>query len=284
MCVVEDRAGRCFVYAAALHTDKTVFHDVDSADCMLGAEFVQLAHDVRRGKFFTVDLDRNTFDKLNDHIFCFISSLRERLGHDVDLFRTFGPGIFQNTAFKGDMQQVAVHGIGLLQRAADRNIVLTGIFDHFGTGMEIPVGITPCSNDLGCGVQSISVQLETDLVVALAGGTVADGISAFLFADIDQTFCNERTGNGGTQQVVAFVDGICLHHGEDEIAGKFFGQVFHIALGGTGTDRLFFQPGSFFRLPDICAVADNFCIVSVFDPLDDDGCIKSARISNDDLH
>ena len=230
VCVVEDGSGGSFVHAAGFHTHETVFHDIDSADSVFGTEIVQFAHEICGGEFFAVDFDGDTLHEFDDHVFRFICRLGQGLGHDADFFRTFFPRIFQDAAFKGDVQQVTVHGIGFFQRAAHGDIVCMSVFDHFGTGLECPVGIAPCGDDLRSRVKCVCIEFKTDLVVAFTGGTVANGICAFLFADIHQSFGDERTGDGGAEKVVAFVDGIRLQHGEDEIPCKFFRQVFHIAF------------------------------------------------------
>ena len=133
----------------------------------------------------------------------------------------------------------------------------------------MPVGVAPCGDDLDGGIDGIGVQLKADLVIAFAGGTVADGVSAFSLGNFDQAFGDERTGNGGTQKVVVFINGFTLQHGEDVITGELFIEVINDALAGTGGDSLGFETVKFLLLTDIGAVADNFGIVGLFDPLHD---------------
>lgn len=54
-------------------------------------------------------------------------------------------------------------------------------------------------------VVSCAPKLESDLVVALACGAVADCISACQLSDLDLTLGNERPSNGGSQQVDALI-------------------------------------------------------------------------------
>ena len=73
-------------------------------------------------------------------------------------------------------------------------------------------------------------QLETDLVVPLAGGAVGNGIAFFLGGDLHLPLGDQRPGDGGAQQVMPLVDGVGAEHGEHEIAHKLFPQVVDIDL------------------------------------------------------
>lgn len=59
------------------------------------------------------------------------------------------------------------------------------------SGFHIPD--SPGSNDLHVGSQSLDGQFETDLVIALARSTMADGISAVLLCHVHQAFADEGT-------------------------------------------------------------------------------------------
>ena len=47
---VEDGAAGGLVNAAGFHADKAVFDEIDTADAVLAAEFVEHAHDLQRGE------------------------------------------------------------------------------------------------------------------------------------------------------------------------------------------------------------------------------------------
>ena len=61
----QNRAARRFVNAAAFHTNETIFNQVDPADAVVTAQFVQLGQQGSRRQFFTVDRDGITFSKIN---------------------------------------------------------------------------------------------------------------------------------------------------------------------------------------------------------------------------
>ena len=172
VCMVKNGSARSFINTAGFHTDETVFDDIDSSDSVSCTEFVQAAHDVCGGEFFAVDCHRNTFFKGDDDIFGFISCFHEGLGQAVHIIFGSVPGIFEDTAFKADVEKVAVHAVGFFSGGSDRNIVFVSIFDHFGTSFECPVGIAPCSNDFDFGIESISCEFKTNLVISFTGCAV----------------------------------------------------------------------------------------------------------------
>ena len=182
------------------------------------------------------------------------------------------------------MEQVAVHAVGFLRGNIDRNIVFLSVFDHILTSGEVPVGISPGGDDLDRGIDRVGVQLKTDLIVAFAGCSVADGISTLGFCDLDQTLGDEGACNGGSEQIVVLIDRLSLKHREDEITGKLFVEVVDDAFACTGCDGFCLKTVEFLLLTYIGAVTDHLCVISLFDPLDDHGGIQTARISYDYFH
>ena len=75
-----------------------------------------------------------------------------------------------------------------------------GVLDLLFAGLDVPDA--PRGDDLHVGGQRLDGQLETHLVVALAGSAVADGRRAFLLGDLHQTLGDDRAGEAGAQQVL----------------------------------------------------------------------------------
>ena len=75
MCFYEDGSARCFIYAAALHTNNTVFYDIYDTDTMFAAQAVQFTDDVGNFHLFTIDRSRNTLFKSHSNIFALVRSL-----------------------------------------------------------------------------------------------------------------------------------------------------------------------------------------------------------------
>ena len=154
--------------------------------------------------------------------------------------------------------------------------------DQRGAAGEIP--FAPRSNDLDARLQRIGRQFKAHLIVALAGGTVCDRVGASFPRDLDQALGNERAGDRGAEQVVAFIAGIGAHHREDEIAHEFLAQVVDVdVLGldahqfGLGAGR-----GEFLALAEIGGERHHLAAVRHLQPLEDDAGIETARIGEDD--
>ena len=67
--------------------------------------------------------------------------------------------------------------LGFLPGDLQRHLVGLGVIDLFLSGLDVP--LTPGGDDGHVGCETLDGQFETDLVVALAGGAVGNGIRAF---------------------------------------------------------------------------------------------------------
>lgn len=68
----------------------------------------------------------------------------------------------------------------MVMRYRDRNVVCCSIVDFLVTAAQLP--LTPRSDDCQLRSQSLYGQFETNLVVAFAGSTVSNSVSAFFSA------------------------------------------------------------------------------------------------------
>ena len=62
--------------------------------------------------------------------------------------------------------------------------------------------------------------VEADLVVALAGAAVGDGVGAFLVGDLDEELGDQRPGHGRRERVDALVEGAGLDVRPAEVADE----------------------------------------------------------------
>ena len=265
-----DGATRGFVAATGLHTHVTVFHDIQAANTVIATQLVQFGQHVGRAQRFAVDGDDVALFKAQGDVGGLVRGRFRAHTPAPHVFFGFPPRIFQIAAFVRDVQQVGVHGVRgflLLVGEIHRDITLFTVGHQLFAGVQIP--LTPGGNHLNARGQRVGAQLETHLIVALAGGTVGDGVSAGLFSNFHQALGNQRARNGGAQQVLAFVDGIGAEHGEHIIAHEFFAQVFNVDLFHAhgfclGAGRL-----HFFTLTDIGGERHHFTVVGILQPFDD---------------
>ena len=70
----------------------------------------------------------------------------------------------------------------------------------------------------------------------------------------------------------------------DVIVNVIVAEVEDVELGSTGLERLFLKSLKLVSLTDVARDCDYFAVVVVFlEPRNDDGCIKTARISKGDF-
>ncbi len=184
------------------------------------------------------------------------------------------------------MEQVAIHGIGLLGGGLHVDLVLGAVGDHFGAAGEfVAVGLdAPRGDDLEIGGEGGGGQLEADLVVAFAGGAVGDGAGPFLQGDLDHALGDQRARDGRAEEVLAFIDGVGTHHRENEVLGELGLEVVDVDLARAGRQRLFLQALELLRLADVGRERDDLGFVVFLEPLQNDRGVQAARICQYDFH
>ena len=195
---------------------------------MLAAKAVELTHDVGGGELLVVDGHGVALLEGDGDVFRGVWRVLDRGRHHVAFGGRLGPGILKGAALEGDVEEVPVHGIGLLRGDVDGDLVLPGVVDEVRPGLECPVGGTPWRDELDCGIQRVCGEFEADLVVALAGRAVADVLGAFLAGDFHEVLGDQGARNGGAQQVHVLVDGVGLEHREDVVLRKLLVQILDV--------------------------------------------------------
>ena len=156
-----------------------------------------------------------------------------------------------------------------------------GVVDLLVAGLDVP--LTPGGDDLHAGGDVLDRQLEADLVVALAGAAVGDGVGAFLQRDLHQTLGDDGTGKGRTQQVV-LIFRARLHAGDDHVVDHLVGKVKGVELARAGFEGFFLETVQLTHLTDVAGHGDDLGIVVVLlQPGNDNGCIQAAGIGEHDF-
>ena len=237
-----------------------------------------------------LEADGVAFFEEDFDVFGFVGGVFGGNGEDIHVgIRRGGgviPGVFHGSGFEGDVEEVAVHGVGLFHGGLDGDVVGLGIGDHFGTAGELlaETGVAPRGDAFYIGREGGGGELEADLVIALSRGSVGDGIRPLGEGDLDHIVGDAGPGDGGAEEVAALVNGAGLDHGEDVIGGEVFLEIADEALGGAGGEGLGFEAVELVALADIGAVGDDFRVVFRLEPEKENGGIEPPRVCDDDFH
>ena len=151
------------------------------------------------------------------------------------------------------------------------------VFNFFLTALQIPD--SPGSDDLHFRSESLDSQLKPHLVVSFSGTAVADCVGAFRFGDFYNSFGDNRTGEGGAQQIFVFINSASLDGGKNEILHKHLVQILDVQLGGSCLFRFFLQPGKLLTLADIGGNGDDLAVVVILlQPRNNNRGVQSAGI------
>ena len=120
-------------------------------------------------------------------------------------------------------------------------------------------------------------QLETNLIVALAGAAVADRVCAFLERNIYDALCDDRACERSTEQVL-LIGCARLYGRNDIVVNKFLSQVLDVQLGSAGLERLLFQTVQLGALTDVSGNRDDLATVVLLEPRDQYRSIQTAGI------
>lgn len=160
----------------------------------------------------------------------------------------------------------------------DRDAVPLGIGQQLLAGEQVP--LAPWRDHLDVRLERVVAELKADLVVALAGGTVAHRVGAGGARDLDLPLGDQRPRDRGAEQVFALVEGVGAEHGEDEIANELLAQVvdedvlrLDTELQRLGTRRL-----EFLTLAEVGGEGHYLALVGVLQPLEDDRGVETARV------
>ena len=180
MGLVEDGAAGGLVDAAALHADEAVLDQVDPADAVLAAEFVELGQQFGRRQTFAVHGDGIALLEIDFDILRLGRAHLPGDGQHVHVFRWLRPRGLRECRPRRRCAAGCGRMLQGLLAGRYRDAVLRGVLLQGRAAVQVP--LAPGGDDLDRRVEVIVGELETHLVVALAGGAVGDGVGAFLAA------------------------------------------------------------------------------------------------------
>jgi hypothetical protein len=95
---------------------------------------------------------------------------------------------------------------------------------------------------------------------------------------------DQRTRDGGAQQIAALIDRARADHGKYEVARELLAQIVHVALQRAALLRLGLETLQLLFLAHVRGEADDFRLIRLLDPLEDDRGVQTARIRQYNFH
>ncbi len=280
-----DRAARRFVRATALHADVSILDDVETTDAVLATDPVELGQHLGGAHSLAVDGHDVALVVGELDVGGLVRRSLGAGGPTPHLLRRLEPRILERSALVADVQQVGVHRERRLLAPLhlDRNLVLGGVRHQRLARAQVP--FTPRCDHGNTRLQRIGAELEPNLVVALSGCAVADGVGAGCLGDLHEALRNQRTGDRGTQQVLALVDRVGPEHRIDVVTHELFAQVLDVdlVLGHTHCERLRTGRFDLFALPEVGGEGDHVALVGLLKPLQDDRRVQTTGVGQDHL-
>ena len=115
------------VDTARLHADVPVLHQVDAADAVLAADPVEPLEQRHRTEPLAVDGHRVAGLELDLDMGREVGRLLGRPGQEEHLVRRLGPGVLEDPALVGDVEEVPVHRVRPGRSGRDRDPVALGV-------------------------------------------------------------------------------------------------------------------------------------------------------------
>ena len=199
---------------------------------MLAAKGIEGADDVGNLHLLAVDgLGNALFEGHGDMLRLIRGILRCAAEHKQMLVIRREGRVFKLETFVTDVPEVTVTAVAVLSGEGKIDTMCLAVVDLILAGFHGPdIGHTPWCDDADIRGQRLDAKLETDLVVAFAGSAVADSRSAFFSGNLHQSLCHARTGHGCTQQVLVFINCICLYARYNIIITEIINNIFNIKL------------------------------------------------------
>ena len=179
-------------------------------------------------------------------------------------------------------------GVGRERRFAalvlgDRDLVLLGKVEQRLARAEIP--FAPRRDHFHVGLERVIAELETHLIVALAGRAVRHGIGADFLGDLDLLLGDQRPRNRGAEQILAFIERIGAKHRKHIVAHEFFAQILDEDVLGLDAEhqRLLPRRLELLALAEIGGKGHHLAAVGGLQPFEDDRGIEPARIGEHDF-
>ena len=109
------------------------------------------------------------------------------------------------------------------------------------------------------------------------------GVAAGLQRHLDLVFRDQRPRQGRSEEVGALVDRVPADGGKDEVVDELLAQIADHAVDRPRRLRFLAHARKILRLPDVGGEGDDFTVVVLLQPVQDDGRIEPAAVGKTDL-
>ena len=133
------------------------------------------------------------------------------------------------------------------------------------------------------GFERVGGQLEADLVVALAGRAMGDGVGAGLLGDLDEVLGDHRAGDRGAEQVLALIERVGAEHREHEVAHELLAHIDDADVLDAEHLGLLARRLELLALAEVGGEGDDLGLIVLLQPLQHDRGVEAAGIGEDDL-
>jgi len=281
----QDGPARGLIDAARLHANEAVFDQVETADPVVVAVLVQGGQQGRRAHGLAVDRDGVALFEADGDDGGDVRRVFRRQGALVHELGGLDRRVLQHLALAGRVQKVGVdaeRGLAALV-LGDRDLVLLGEVQQVLPRLELP--LAPRGDDADVGFEGVVAELEADLVVALPGGPVTDGVGADHAGDLDLAFGDQGPGDRGAEQILPLVQGVGPEHREDIVPHELLAQVVDedVLFLDAQLQRLLARRRQLLALAQIGGEGHDLRAVFGLQPFQDDRGVEAAGIGEDDL-
>jgi hypothetical protein len=147
--------------------------------------------------------------------------------------------------------------------------------------LELP--LAPRGDDLDARAEVIRGELEPHLIVALAGGAVADRVAALGLRRLHHAAADAGPRERGAHQVLLLVERAGTQRREHVVADELEAKIADDGLGRADGERLDARTFEILLLTDVGTEADDLAVVLLRDPTNSDGGIEPSRVCEQDL-
>jgi len=215
------------------------------------------------------------------HVERLVRRLGRVLGHEVEVLRRLRPRIFEDAPLVRAVEEVAVGGVGLLERRRHRDVELAAVGDEVGAPLQLP--LPPGTDDADARLELVGGDLEADLVVALPGGSVADGVGSLLPGDVHHVLRDDGARQRGAEQVHPLVNGAGPQRREDEVPRELLADVALHVLHRARLLRLGGERGELLPLPQVGTEGDHLGVIVLHQPAKDHAGVEAAGVGEHHL-